>query len=145
MQYSVPQFLEVEDTVVGPLTISQSLYLGAAAVVGFISILIFAPLLALAITLIATIICVAFAFYRPNGRTLAIFLTNFFVFGAKPKLYVWKREPEGFVVKRAIKKETPNDLLSAELKIVSRNRLQELAWTLDTREVVDAEGEGERE
>lgn len=145
MRYSVPQFLETEDTVVGPLTIRQSLYLGFAAITGFLSIMVFTVFWAMILTLPVFIICVVLAFYKPDGRPVLTYVLSFFNFVFRPKLYVWKREPEGFIVKRGIKKETYKEAQNTEFKVVSRNRLQELAWILDTKEVIDAEGDEERE
>lgn len=146
MQFPIPQFIDVEDTVVGPLTIKQTVILGAGALVIFMSTLIFVGFIAVLIALPTIIACVLFAFYKPNGRPLYVLIANYFTYSLKPKLYIWHREPEGILIKRAIKKETLKDNVSAEYKIISRNRLQELAWILDTQQAVAPEGEeGERE
>lgn len=145
MQFPVPQFLEVEDTVVGPLTVKQSIFLGAAGAIVFMSVLVLKPVYAVFVSILALSAALAFSFYRPNGRPLLVYIQNFILFGTKPKLYIWKRDPEGFLVKRSIKRETVKDTRDMEYKIVSRNRLQELAWMLDTRQDMEVEGEdGER-
>lgn len=145
MQYPTPQFIDVEDTVVGPLTIKQTVILGVGALVIFMAVTFFVTIVAIMISLPTIIIASMFAFYKPNGRPLAVLLANYVSFNAKPKLYVWRREPEGVLIKRAIKRETLKDNVSAEYKIISRNRLQELAWMLDTQQavVLDSE-EGEK-
>jgi hypothetical protein len=145
MQFPVPQFIDVEDTVVGPLTVKQSVYLGAAAVIVFMASLIFTPVFAILIALPALGAGIALSFYKPNGRPLIVYIANFFLFTAKAKLYVWRRDPEGIIIKRAIKKESIKDGITAGYKVVSRNRLHELAWMLDTRQAMDVEGEEERE
>lgn len=145
MQFPIPQFVDVEDTVVGPLTVKQSLYLGAAAIIVFFTILIFTPLFAVMIAIPTLAAGAALAFYKPNGRPLIIYIANFFFFATKPKLYIWRRDPEGVIIKRAIKKESIKDGSRAGYKIVSRNRLHELAWMLDTRQAMEVESEEERE
>lgn len=146
MQYSVPQFIDVEDTVVGPFTVKQTLILGAGAFVVFASVMLFVSFIAVVISIPAILISAAFAFYKPNGRPLYVYIGNYFTYSFKPKLYIWRREPEGALIKRAIKRETFKDNMSAEDKIISRNRLQELAWLLDTQQAVVVEGEeGERD
>lgn len=146
MQFSVPQFIDVEDTIVGPLTAKQAGYLGLGGVVIFMSTILLDPVWAAIISIPFFLVCIALAFYKPNGMPLIGYIEKFLLFGARPKVYVWRREPDGFMVKRAIKRETIKDVKSAEYRIVSRNRLQELAWMLDTRQAVETEGaEGERE
>jgi hypothetical protein len=144
MQFPVPQFIDVEDTVVGPLTVRQSLFLGAAAIIIFFVSLLFTPMFAVLIALPVLGAGVALAFYKPNGRPLATYIANFFLFTTKPKLYIWRRDPEGVIIKRAIKKESLKKA-GSKPKVVSRNRLHELAWMLDTRQAMDVEGEEERE
>lgn len=145
MQFPVPQFVDIEDTVVGPLTVKQTIILSFGTVIVFMSILVFVASIAIMIAVPTIIASILFAFYKPNGRPLYVLVTNYFTFTLKPKLYIWKREPEGILIKRAIRKETLKDSVSAEYKIISRNRLQELAWTLDTQQAVAPGGEeGER-
>ncbi len=141
MQFPVPQFIDVEDTVVGPLTVKQTVILGIGAMIIFMCSLIFVGFIAALIALPTIIGSILFAFYKPNGRPLYVLITNYFTYTFKPKLYIWRREPEGVLIKRAIKKETLKDNVSAEYKIISRNRLQELAWILDTQQAVAPEGE----
>ncbi|MFH1048849.1 MAG: PrgI family protein [Patescibacteria group bacterium] len=146
MQFPIPQFIDVEDTVVGPLTVKQTVILGIGAVLIFMSSLIFVGFIAVLIALPTIIASVLLAFYKPNGRPLYVLIANYFTYIFKPKLYIWRREPQGVLIKRAIRKETLKDNVSAEYKIISRNRLQELAWILDTQQAVAPEGdEGIRE
>lgn len=143
MQYPVPQFIDVEDTVVGPLTIKQTVILGIGAVIIFLSVMIFIAVIAVLIAIPVIIGTLMFAFYKPNGRPLYVLVINYFTYTFKPKLFIWRREPEGFLIKRGIRKETSKDNVSAEYKIISRNRLQELAWTLDTQQAVAPVGDEE--
>ncbi|MBU4339057.1 PrgI family protein [Patescibacteria group bacterium] len=146
MQFPIPQFIDVEDTVVGPLTVKQTVILGIGAMLIFMSSLIFVGFIAVLIALPTIIASVLLAFYKPNGRPLYVLIANYFTYIFKPKLYIWRREPQGVLIKRAIRKETLKDNVSAEYKIISRNRLQELAWILDTQQAVAPEGdEGIRE
>lgn len=141
MQYPVPQFIDVEDTVVGPLTVKQTISLGAGAAVVMIASLLLVGIFAIMVSIPVIIGSILFAFYKPNGRPLAVLVANYFTFTFKPKLYIWRRNPEGLLVKRAIRKETLKDNVSAEFKIISRNRLQELAWMLDTQQAVAVDNE----
>lgn len=99
---------------------------------------------AILISVPTVIVSLAMAFYKPNGRPLYVLIANYFLFVFKPRLYIWRRDPVGTLIKRGIRKETLKDNVSAERKIISRNRLQELAWVLDTQQAIGTEGE-ERE
>lgn len=141
MQYPVPQFIDVEDTVVGPLTVKQTVILAIAGMIIFISINTFLTIIALMIALPTLIAALAMAFYRPNGRPLYVLVFNYLTYVFRPKLYIWHRNPQGILIKRSIRKEIVKDNVSVERKIISRNRLRELAWMLDTQQAVSAERE----
>lgn len=94
MQANVPQYLDIEDKIVGPLTAKQ---LGWLAMGGVI-MLVFWNFLDTSAFIIAAIIiaaiCGAFAFYRPYNLPLIKFLTNSVYFVMRPKIYIWKRLPD---------------------------------------------------
>ena len=90
MRFQVPQFIEVEDKIFGPLTLKQFIYLaGAGGVVFilwrafpiFIAIIIAAPIIALA---------GALAFYKINKRPFVFVLESALRYVLSNRLYVWK-------------------------------------------------------
>jgi len=91
MQFNVPQFIEIEDKIIGPLTLKQFLYLAAG--VGVLFILWF--FLTLSAFIIAAIIiaipCLALAFYRPSGRPLIYLVKAWLNYILKPRLYLWRK------------------------------------------------------
>lgn len=94
-QYIVPQFIEHEPKVVGPLTFRQFLYLAVSG--GFILFFYFSLakenfffFLLLSFTSLA--IGSALAFLKVNGRSLPIFIGNFFKFNLSQKIYTWKKK-----------------------------------------------------
>lgn len=94
MQFSVPQFIEIEDRIIGPLTLKQFFYLaGGAAIIGFcwyfFKLWVFV-LVALPVSLLA----VALAFVKINGRPFIYFLGAMFGYFVKPRVYVWKKRNE---------------------------------------------------
>ena len=128
MQYSVPQFIDIEDKIVGPLTGKQTLYLMIGG--GFL-MLIFslfeASFFMVAFVIIAPI-TLAFAFWKPKGMTVARWIANIISYKTSDHLYTWRREPEGIKFKRAQKKKAQ----TVVEKNVSRSRIKELAWLIDT-------------
>lgn len=94
MQYEVPQFIEVEDKIFGPLTWRQFLYLGggvgAAVVMFFMLPLIFFVIFGIPLAALA----LALSFYPVNSRPFSYFLEAFLTYASGPKLYLWRKERE---------------------------------------------------
>jgi len=92
MQFNVPQFIEIEDKIIGPLTLKQFLYLGAGAGVLLFG-WFFLKLSALILLAIPTLLfCAALAFVKINGRSFISFLGSLIRYVSKPRLYLWKKE-----------------------------------------------------
>lgn len=92
MQFQVPQFIETEDKIVGPLSIRQFVYIVAAA--GVSTMLYFSVPAWLWLTLSVPILGIggALAFAKINGRPFAKFLFATLSFYWKPQTYVWQPE-----------------------------------------------------
>jgi hypothetical protein len=130
MRYQVPQFIEVEDKVIGPFTVKQFVYLVGGAGMSFI-VYTFIPFY-LALILIAGIIplSLALAFYKINNKPFIDFLESAFTFYTKKNLYIWKKEEKKVEAKQAESTE------SAQVYVprLSDSRLKELSWSLDINE-----------
>ncbi len=90
MQFQVPQFIETEDKIVGPLSLRQFLYIGGAT---GISILLFFTLnmwLWLLLSLVVVGGGVALAMVKINGQSLVKVMLAAAQFYWKPQLYVWQ-------------------------------------------------------
>ncbi|HUC31233.1 MAG TPA: PrgI family protein [Candidatus Paceibacterota bacterium] len=92
MQYQVPQFIETEDKVVGPFTIRQFAYVGAAAVVSGICYFLLQTWLFAIVALVLLGGALALSFVKINGRPLVKVGLSAFNFYWKPQMYVWKSE-----------------------------------------------------
>ena len=134
MRFQVPQFIEVEDKIIGPLTIRQFIYL-AGGVGWFVAMWIVLPLWA-AILLGApvTLFGLALAFYKVNDRPFIDVLQSAFEYSLNHKLYVWeKRAPKvtpDVSVAEAKKSEDPAKYVPA----ATSSKLKDLAWSLDIHE-----------
>ena len=103
-QYQVPQFIEVEDKIFGPLTIKQFIYLAGAGGLALICFTVLPLLLALPLAGLAVGIGAAFAFYQVNGRPLIVAAEHAFSYMLGHKLYLWKQRqstPTQVVAKQA--------------------------------------------
>lgn len=90
MQYQVPQFIETEDKIVGPLTLKQFLYLAAAGIISFLLFFVLKLGFWLVITIFLGFTAAAFAFIRYNGRPLPAMIVYALKYAINPKLYLWK-------------------------------------------------------
>src|SRR5262245_22706875 len=107
MRFQVPQFIEVEDKIFGPLTLKQFIYLAGGAGLSFIVYLLLGSLLFSAIPIIIIMgICVALAFYRVNSKPLINVVEAAFKYWFGGKLYIWKKEE-----KPATAAGTPADIV----------------------------------
>jgi len=132
MQYQVPQFVEVEDRIIGPLTLKQFLYLAFAGALLFVFWFLFAFYIWIIVALPIAVLAVAFAFLKINDRPFIYFFLAFIKYFAKPKLYIFSGAPE-----EALKKPTPKkeEIKAGTSKIIENkitlSKLKELALSLD--------------
>lgn len=131
MQYQVPQFIEVEDKIFGPLTFKQFIYLAGG---GGLCLLFF-TLLPIYLTILFGLPVAAFAlalaFYKVNGRPFIFSVEHAFGYFFGNKLYLWKqREPEP---KHAA---APLPAAPAPLAVprLSDSRLKDLSWSLNIKD-----------
>lgn len=96
MLFNVPQFIDIEDKIVGPLTAKQLGWLAAGALVLFFlwNSLDFSAFLLYGVPV--AMLFAALAFYRPYGQPLIKFIWSTLVFFIRPKMYVWRRIAESF-------------------------------------------------
>ncbi len=78
MQYKVPQFIDVEDKIFGPLTFKQFLYLGGAGGISLIFITLLPLWLAIPLMLPFAALGGGLAFYKVDDRPLIVVLEHAF-------------------------------------------------------------------
>lgn len=92
MQFNVPQFTDIEDKVIGPLSMKQFLmFLG-----GGLLLLIVWYLSSLLAVIIIGLPLVGFlaasVFVKINGRSFFTFFSSWVKYLTSPRIYVWKRK-----------------------------------------------------
>ena len=130
-QFQVPQFINIEDRIIGPLTLKQFLYLAGGAAMILLAWFLLHPFLFVIVSVPSAILSGSFAFVKINGRPFPEMLINGINFYSKPRLYIWKRSP-------AKKVELPKtgEPSSSQLKTptLSESKLSDLSWSLDIKE-----------
>ena len=137
MEYQVPQFIEVEDKIIGPLTLKQFIYTAGAAgitVVCFAYLpFVFAVLAALPVIGLAG----ALAFYKVNGKPFIEVLEAGFSYYTGGKLFLWKHEQptareQSAATQAAAAADAAAKIPRGSPKL-TRGKLSELAWSLDVK------------
>src|SRR3989344_5602737 len=89
MQFQVPQFIEVEDKIFGPLTFKQFVYIAGGAGAAYLLWRVFPIYLAAPLILAVGGLAAGLAFFQYNGRPFIIAIEHAFFYFLKTKLYLW--------------------------------------------------------
>jgi len=133
MQFQIPQFIEVEDKIFGPLTFRQFVYLAGGVGSAYLMFRVLPFLVALPVMGIIMGFVAALAFFQYNGRPFILAIEHGFYFLLHPKLYLWNNERKR--QKAAAKKtDSPDQKTEVYIPKLSDSKLHELAWALDIKE-----------
>lgn len=131
MRFQVPQFTDVEDKIIGPLTLKQFIYLagagGACVVIYSFLPIIFALPLILAMALLGA----ALAFYKVNNRPFIRVVESYLTYKVKEKLYIWKHEQKKPGAGVDVASMTGRQQVFVPK--LSQSRLRDLTWSLDVK------------
>ena len=129
MQFQIPQFIEVEDKIFGPLTFKQFAYLTGAGGMAVIFYLTMPKWLAFPLMLPFIALGLALAFWKINKKPFVYVLESAFYYLIRHKLYLWKKEEKKIV---GADKEATTPMKSYVPKL-SDSRLRDLTWSLDIK------------
>lgn len=90
-QFQVPQFIETEDKIIGPLTLKQFAYVGIAGLLAFALFFFLKTIIWLFIVIIMGTVASIFAFIKYNGRPLSVVLISAISYLWKPRFFIWKK------------------------------------------------------
>lgn len=130
MKFEVPQFIDIEDKIFGPLTWRQFVYLGGgggAVVVLFLTM----PLLVTVIFGVPlALIAGALAFYPVHNRPFSHFLEAVYNFMTNKRLYLFEHKPDIVYKQPTVPKKTtkikPQNRGTTHKNITSLTRSLEL-------------------
>jgi hypothetical protein len=136
MQYRVPQFIEHEAKILGPLNIRQSLLVGgviAACFFMYFSIgqTNFFLFLLIAGALVG--VALAISFTKIEGQGLPTVMKNWANFNVNPKIFLWKRKQSPvFLSTERIKREiTVAPIDKSSLKVKQEGKIGEMIKKID--------------
>ncbi len=130
MRFQVPQFIEVEDKIFGPLTFRQFVYLAGGAGLCFISYKFLPIFLYIFVIPAFAVFSLALAFYKVNNKPFIDVVEAAFHFYLSDRLYIWKKQEKK--VKETITQlgEMPSIIIPK----INESKLKELTWSLDINE-----------
>ncbi|MBI2356219.1 MAG: PrgI family protein [Candidatus Doudnabacteria bacterium] len=135
MQFAIPQFTDVEDKLIGPLTLKQFLTLLATGGLA----LFFWSLFGLSIIFFffagpIVLLGVVVTFAKFNGRPFFAYVFPFFNFTTSPKVMIYKREGVPVTFSKKVVSAAPISSGRASPSEAGReNRLRKLAYVLDQK------------
>lgn len=135
MMFSVPQFIDIEDKIAGPLTWRQLLWMIGMGAVLLVMFNMFDMGLFIVFAIPVVLLFVGLAFYRPNGMPLPIFIYHSIFFLFRPKVSVWERPVMPMITKAkpANRTEQQQGPTPTSEKHLTNDRLKELAALVDSR------------
>ncbi len=130
MRFEVPQFVDIEDKIFGPLTFRQFVYLAGGAGVSVVLWVFLPTIIALPLIAVAAGFAIALAFYKFNGKPFVFVIEAALRYATGGKLYIWKKEV------KPVTAQTRADLPAEGLAVprLSDSKLRDLAWSLDVHD-----------
>lgn len=132
-QFLVPQFIDVEDKVIGPITVRQFIIMLVTGLLIFITYKLADFSLFVVLGVIQFAVGGTLAFLRVNGQPFHFFLLNFLETARSPRRRVWNKTlPDSEL--RFYLEETlpPPPVVTPRKPMISRSRLKEISLIVDT-------------
>ncbi|MEK7504733.1 MAG: PrgI family protein [Patescibacteria group bacterium] len=134
MNFQVPQFIEIEDKIFGPLTFKQFVYIAGSLGGAFIFYTYLPRLIAWPLILAIVAFGLLLAFYKVNNQPFIKVTEAAFRYLFTKKLYIWKRKEKTAVGKKIVLGS--EGATGFKIPKLSQSRLRDLSWSLDVREKI---------
>lgn len=138
-EYQVPQFIEHETKIVGPLTFRQFIYIGGGGAILFILFFTVGEknfvLFFIAAALIGGL-ALALAFVKVGGRSFGAALFSMIGFFSSPRVFIWQKAHRKIPIippLPAAPQTTAEDTARSPLTFAERSRLKSLSWKVETK------------
>lgn len=92
-KFIVPQFIDKEDQILGPITVRQFLIMLVGTLLIFIAYKLLATPYFIGLALLIVAVGGTFGFMKINGQPFHIFFINFLQTSIRPPLRVWDKRP----------------------------------------------------
>lgn len=134
MQFQVPQFIETEDKIVGPLSLRQFIIVAAGSGIAALLYFMLQFWIWIILAFIVMSLAIGLAFIRVEGRPLLKVTTSAFNYYWHPQIYIWQPEHPAAPAKHAEKAPAKKPNTSALEKIAAGMALHKSWQTVQTGE-----------
>lgn len=137
MRFQVPQFIEIEDKIFGPLSFRQFVYVIGGAGLCYLFFQIMPGMIAIIFALPVGGLALALAFYQINNKPFIHTLEAAFKYAMKSKFYLWKKsEGEAAQGRAALKERAEAESVYNPIAVprLSESRLKDISWGLEVKE-----------
>lgn len=131
MQFIVPQFIDVEDKILGPFSVRQFIILIAGAGLVFASYKLLDFYSFLAAVVFISVMTLALAFLRVNGSPFHLFLINLLQTLRKPRMRIWRKMVNTEDLTLPVAAPLPQRELTKKSPLTA-SRLAQLSLIVDT-------------
>lgn len=139
-QFVIPQFIDVEDKIIGPITARQFIILLAVTIILFILYKLFTFIYFLVLAMPIFGLGVVLAFVKINGQPFHYFLLNLIQTLRRPALRIWNKELSTDEVRKYLKKEEVKIAVPRPVKEpIVATKLSELSLIVNTGGVYKGE------
>ena len=140
MQFQVPQFLDVEDKIIGPFTVKQFIYLTGGAGLGYLGYR-FIPYVGWVFFIASVCFGGALGFYKFNSKPLIFAIESALYYFKSERLYVWRKreKPQNAELDLSNFKTTKH--ATGILANSSQSKLNDLTWGIDVQKENEVEAQ----
>jgi hypothetical protein len=135
MQYRVPQFIEHEAKILGPLNIKQSLVVGISLAACFFLYFVVGQTNFFLFLLIAAFLtggALAVSFTKIEGLELPAVIKNWVNYNVGPKIFLWRRKQSPvYLSTERVRREIVTKQEKSSLKVKQEGRIGELIKKID--------------
>ena len=132
MQYKIPQNIDMEDKIIGPLTLIQFLYVLAGGVVDYLLLIAFKGGWVWALVIPIGLFALALAFIKIQDQPLSHFVKAGIIYLGRPKIRLWHRQGLAIEIVKAKPKKIKKAAPSPPKRKIEKSELEKLAYMLDT-------------
>lgn len=143
-RFNIPQFIDVEAKIIGPVTTRQFIISLVAAGLTFVEYKLFNFWAFAFFGLLTLGIGFALAFVRINGRPMHFFILNIIETFKRPNLRIWNKLLSSAEIKKELKSQkekAPSEFVPTK-KPLNISHLKQLSLVVDTGGVYQGEAEG---
>jgi len=142
-QFTVPQFIDREAKILGPITVRQFIISLAGVGLMVLAYRYSDFSLFLVLSIIIALVFGTFAFAKPNGRPFHYFIIAIITSKKRPGVRVWKKSYKNYKLQKPTDTAKQKKKVQAEAQLkqikeslvkkrVARSRLSKLSLTVDT-------------